>query len=724
MEKLTKEQIYGLVKRKFSQTKAAVLQGGEKLSVAQKKVWAEAQIYFEYQAEKEKEERRKNKPDISNNRVDKFRKKEREVELLSVENEARRRRLEKDTPAWLRWYLNNAFPYPFSTSHIDLIEGIEWAARTGEGFADAEPRGQGKSTTARGVTVKLVSTGIVRFPVLVNWKHSDAKDALGLWLKTLCDNPRFAADYPEICAPFIRSTHATALKNLTWAHNGNKCGAMLDTLNKVITLPDSRGAIAARSAQGDAKGLNAMMPDGTILRPDFVLFDDAQNPDAAANPKAVRATIDKLENIFLGMAGPQKRLCSALVGTVEHEDDVIDYFLKRNGWRHNKVSRIIKWPDGSHGGTWDASDGCESRILWDQWREIYDGDGGQKKANRFFRKNKKKMTGKMEVNWKHRFDKTKDVSAIDAAMHDWFALGEDVFARGQQNHPLVKGVDVYHLTPDIIASRTTDREPYARPEWAELIVCGTDINPSYALTTAVIAFGRDRTAAVIWYGKYDGAPLPTKKEMSETQKEQIIYGALCRHGEQLLMHPNHAPQWIIDGGGAQSNVAKKFSFEWNRKHPEMSVIVAYGRAGKSARVSARNETIRKRGADGSWILCRDRDAQYGWTEWLLWNADQWREIMQRAWTCDTGAPGGATLPNGHHREYCEHLCREKLKGKIELNGRMIYDFEKSAGMNDYADATNMCYVLADVNGIGSGGVKPQKKLAHAVIYRPSANKGR
>lgn len=176
-------------------------------------------------------------PDNSAARVSRFRKKEREIELPPIEDERRRARLERNTDAWLRWYLPNAFPWPFAKSHHALIEGIEWAAKTGEGFSDAEPRGQGKSTVARGVSVKLAATGVVRFPVLVNWKHADAKDALGLWLKTLCDNPRFAADYPEICAPFIRSTHATALKNLTWAHNGNKCGAMIDTLNKVITLP-------------------------------------------------------------------------------------------------------------------------------------------------------------------------------------------------------------------------------------------------------------------------------------------------------------------------------------------------------------------------------------------------------------------------------------------------------------------------------------------------------
>jgi hypothetical protein len=208
--------------------------------------------------------------------------------------------------------------------------------------------------------------------------------------------------------------------------------------------------------------------------------------------------------------------------------------------------------------------------------------------------------------------------------------------------------------------------------------------------------------------------------MSDTQKQQIIFGALWKHGEQLLSYPVHGRQWGIDGGGAQSTVAKRFAYEWNRKYPQMPVVVTYGRSGKSARISARNETIRRKGVDGSWILCRDKDHQYGSTEWVLWNSDYWREIYQRSFTCETNAPGGSTLPKGNHREYAEHLCREKLRGKVELNGRMIFDFERSVGRNDYADATNMCHMLADMAGIGNGQVKQpqqqrQRRIRHVSI---------
>jgi hypothetical protein len=70
----------------------------------------------------------------------------------------------------------------------------------------------------------------------------------------------------------------------------------------------------------------------------------------AGNPAQVAKTIDQLENVFFGMAGPQKRLSAAVACTVEAEDDVSTHWLNKRGWKHIRVSRIEVWPDGSTGG--------------------------------------------------------------------------------------------------------------------------------------------------------------------------------------------------------------------------------------------------------------------------------------------------------------------------------------------------------------------------------------
>jgi hypothetical protein len=47
---------------------------------------------------------------------------------------------------------------------------------------------------------------------------------------------------------------------------------------------------------------------------------------------------------------------------------------------------------------------------------------------------------------------------------------------------------------------------------------------------------------------------------------------------------------------------------------------------------------------------------------------------------------------------------------------MMFDFERSVGRNDYADATNMCHMMADMAGIGNAnktGIKERKKYTAA-----------
>jgi hypothetical protein len=655
----------------------------------------------------------------SQQKVAAFRARQRGIERRLCEDQARRKRLEADPVKWMRHYLENTFPLPFSAGHLRLIGNIVIAAKTGEGTATAQPRGEGKTTVCRGALLYLVFARIVRFPVIVGWKHLDAREGFGQWLTMLTGNPRLLADYPEICQPYERSIHATALRNLTWSDTGAKTGAMVDTMSKVITLPGSIGAIAARSAQGDAKGLQAMLPDGSVLRPDFLIIDDAQDPKQADNPGAVRRVIDILENVFLGLAGRQRRLACAVACTIEAEGDVSCHWLSRQGWTSEVVSRIPTWPDGSSGGTWDAGEGDPARRLWDEWRGIY-LEHGQQAANDFFREHEKAMVGKMSVSWNHGYDQKLDVGPYDAAMREWYDKGADVFSRAQQNQPIKRGVDVYRLTPEIVVSRTTEREAFRVEQRTEVIVAGSDVNPSYAITSVLAGFACDLSCDYLWYGRYADPPLPCTDAMSETQRQGAIYGALWKHGESTLLRAANKPSlWGIDGGGAQSAAAKKFRAEWNRAHPELPVIVMYGRAGKSARVSARNETIRQRG--DNWILCRDREPAYGVTEWVLWHADAWREIQQRAWTCEPGAPGGATLPRGHHRDFAEEICRERLRAKGLVGDRMFWDFERSPGKNDFADAANMCYVLASIKGVGTGGrvEKQGRPLARAVIGRPS-----
>ena len=60
-------------------------------------------------------------------------------------------------------------------------------------------------------------------------------------------------------------------------------------------------------------------------------------------------------------------------------------------------------------------------------------------------------------------------------------------------------------------------------------------------------------------------------------------------------------------------------------------------------------------------------------------------------------PGSCELPAGKHDEFAGTASREYITGKVELNGRMIYDVEAvNARKHDFGDCMAQGYAFAAV----------------------------
>jgi hypothetical protein len=447
-----------------------------------------------------------------------------------------------------------AYPLAWSDTHLEIIHNAEQAVLTGTGTAVAAPRGEGKTSVMQGVAVSLLARRMIRFPVLAGWKFDDAKKAFRAWLRMLSDSPEFAADYPELTQPFEVSTHATALKGLTWEDSGEGIGAEIDTISKLIILPDSIGAISARSVQGDAKGLHATLYDGTIVRPDLLLLDDAQDAKRAGNPDAVAKTVDVIENVFMGMGGPNKRLTTFCACTVEAKGDVSEHFLDRPGWTSVRTARISSWPDG-----W-SDDDSPVRALWDEWNGIR-LDGSTDDNIAFYVQHKDTLTKGMTVSWSERFDPSRgEPDALYSAMWAFYDMGEDVFARMMQNDPLIKEPAVFDLTPEIITSRITNRLQGEPVEDAELVIVSTDLNPSYAFSSAVVGFGAGHRAWVIDYWTYRGVSGHgiVSGNVSLEERSTKVYEALVVLGKDIMSRTVTPSRWYIDASGTDFKTVLNF----------------------------------------------------------------------------------------------------------------------------------------------------------------------
>lgn len=621
------------------------------------------------------------------------------VKWVECADPARRKRLEASPVKWLKYYCHQAFSRPFDKPHTAIIDGAMTASETGGRFAVAAERGIGKSTILWAIILMLALAGIQPFPVCVPWASSALKRAFRFWRAQLCFNDRLGEDYPEICAPFRHAKGSSQkLAHTTWdggPNDGGPTGATMAIGEGLIVLPDNRGCIGGATINGNPRGLNHPTASGKVLRPTIALLDDVQDRGTAKSAVQVNDTIEIIDGDVAGMGEAGASLPMLMSGNCIATDDVMAHYLASDQWKSLRIPCVESWPKG-----WDDGDG-EAAKLWQEWFDLYrDGKG----APAFYKKNRKAMTAEMELSAPGTFKKATGVTdAFCAVMIRYFKMGKEAFHAECQQKPLKQGVTIYNLRPKAILSRVEKREPGQVPDWTKAVLCATDVNPSYALTTAIAAFGDDQRSAVLWYGTH---PIGCDKTMSDAQIKATVHAALSEHGRRLSGLSCRPQHWTVDGGGSPQNTAIDFCAN-AIQICGIPAIASFGRAstqyrptgGKGRKVIIREE---------SQVIRERHDRQ-----WIVWNAHYWMEQSQRGWLCDFGAPGSCTLPTGRHDDFAEQICREVLIDKAELGGKMAYKWDHLPGPHDYADCMAMLYMMAAcMAGIGTGGViaRPQKRI--------------
>jgi len=146
----------------------------------------------------------------------------------------------------------------------------------------------------------------------------------------------------------------------------------------------------------------------------------------------------------------------------------------------------------------------------------------------------------------------------------------------------------------------------------------------------------------------------------------------------------------------------------------LNAVATFGRGWKNYRPSAK-ATYRLRVGEQLHHVSERRDRQ-----WIVYNADYWREVAQRGWTGEPGAPGSCSLPAGHHADFAAQVTREQLAGKDEIGGHTVWVWNTAPGPHDYGDCMHMAYMVAAWGGIGTGGsvaVTARKKYSQRDLTR-------
>jgi hypothetical protein len=97
-------------------------------------------------------------------------------------------------------------------------------------------------------------------------------------------------------------------------------------------------------------------------------------------------------------------------------------------------------------------------------------------------------------------------------------------------------------------------------------------------------------------------------------------------------------------------------------------------------------------------------------QWIIYHADYWREVAQRGWTGEPGAPGSCSLWKGNHAEFAFQCTREPLEKKGPgIRGTLEWAYHHTNEVHDFGDCMHMAYMGAAVAGIGTGGQTPRRQ---------------
>ena len=713
MELFDKETIFGIVADgRYNRKKAAILQG-QPLTPEQRGWWDEAEILRDAEDDRQADraamlDRMVSGEDGPMTGAERVRKHNLlKASIDDVLDDAktridweRRRRVEKSLLEFVKAYgcdeggfLDDP-PAPLMESILDEMQtavddsSIPYHIRVA--------RGHGKTSYSKLACAWAAATGKRHFIIAVGSNADNAKNIVNDLFGFFGDSPLFAQDFPEIAVP-IAALNGVYQRARAQTYHGKptrvKIGMGQIVLPTIDGSPSSGCIIQSvgfeTSARGKVKGK---------LRPDLLVLDDLQNDEMAENEERVLAAVTHLKKTFLGLAGHKRKIAAVMTSTPIAPDDLSETFAADPSWKTTTHKMIIEWPTA-----WKTADPEDD--LWTKYRDILRHEiavgnpAPHLVANKYYHDNFDAMNHGAVVLNPNNYDRSTELSAIQHAMNLLFRDGEKVFDSEYQMQPPRKA-DAFGISAQLILSRIRNgAAARSVPDETVLTVAASDLNPSYAITTAVACFDVQLSCFVTFHAiqkiKIDG-------RLNDTEFSARLFAEIKRHGELLSSLGLGVTLWGIDAGGRQFGTVTRFA----RQFTGLKVMPMIGRAGQNWNPNVRS---RIRAAKNDTVLCHDAQRHV----WLAFNADTKKEQAQRAWITETGAVGGCSLFDGgiDHTEFAEQIANERLIEKVRLKAQ--YDasdrFEfrwKVKGKHDYGDVMAMLYALAGAEGISGEGSLP------------------
>lgn len=648
----------------------------------------------------------------------------------------RRKRLEKNDSAWLRYYFGtksncpDPFWYPFTGQQKEMIAAMGHAARWGGDQSLAASRGEGKTTIFRRLLIKYALQGIIKFGVLCGATGTAAGNSLEAMRDAIETNDLLCEDYPEICVP-VRALENTPNR----AHYQTVSGFRHDTgepftrassrfswCGQEIVLPNvpgSPGAGAVIATRGLDAALYGLNRKGK--RPDIVGVDDPDTDDTARSEEQAKKLEDRIDRALGGLGGQQKNVARVMLTTLHSRISVSFRFTdpaQKPSWQGKRFRFLVKPPDRAD--LWDEYVQLR-HAAFQQTDEHGDSlDPFARIAHKFYLANRKAMDAGAVVANKYRFNGERladgsrlEVSALQRYYNEVARIGQEAVSTEYDNDPpedsgpIESGITAYRVQRQLSG--------YARrvvPPGCTVVVQGIDVR-KVGLHYVVRAWQPNGTGYTIDYGVQD---VVNTVYGSDEGLEFALLAAFQARMEVI----REKPYTMLDGtavpvsltlidAGWQTDAVYHFC---NGAGQSVKPAMGFGRSNGCVQTrfsDVVNSTRQKKPGGDGWF--RSLSPKRVW--YIGMDADKWKLWEHARWMTDPGKPGAMHLwgepGNGKqlsfdeksHFAYSKHIVAEVETEEI-IRGTVVRRLKAKSGggeTNHYLDASYMADVAGNMMGI-------------------------
>ena len=635
--------------------------------------------------------------------------------IPEVADPARRAKACADFRYFCETYFASALYRAWSDDHLRVIEQIERAVKEGGLFAFAMPRGSGKTTLARLSALWAILGGYRPFVCLIGGSQDRAIELLSPIRKAILENPLLLADFPEAIYP-LRCLENNARRQ-AGQHIDGRLTYCTWASDKLVFPTIEGGAasgsiITVTSLDSNIRGQQHTQMDGQVIRPSLVLLDDPQTRQSARSPSQTKYRMQLLNGDVLCMGGPGESISAVLTCTKIYDDDLADQILDRDKnpeWQGECTKLVYSFPTNTK--------------LWDRYGEIRAdslraGHGGRE-ATEHYRKHRAAMDAGAAVAWPERYDKEKELSALQHAMN-LKLRDEEAFLAEYQNEPVQQQDIEDVVTPEDVQGLYNGRKRGEIPLACTHLTMFADVHDKL-LYWCVCAWQEDFTGYVVDYGTYPDQRRShfTLRDARRTLARQSpgagVEGAI-QAGLEKLVSDSLARDWrradggllrieklLVDSGYLPGVVAAV-----KHKAGGAAMVLSKG-VGITAGRKPMSAYRRKPGETHGHHWYTPSIRRSGEFPHVLVDTNYWKSFVHARLATAPGDRGALTLygtKRTNHALFAQHVAGSETSALTHGHGRDVREWRLKPLRpdNHWLDCLVGCAVAASIQGVTLGGV--------------------